>query len=109
MTFSEAEYVEYLRDERVTYAWVMQHYGGRTPVEARVGALEFYGYEPPDTPFRGLVFHDLSWHWAMLGIHGGDYWNTHPELADPPAEYDALCSEHCGSVENAWAEPRQAD
>ncbi|WP_406673847.1 hypothetical protein WBK31_35620 [Nonomuraea sp. N2-4H] len=44
----------------------------------------------PGEPYRGLVFHDEAWHWAMLGIYGERYWVAHPELADPPPEYRAL-------------------
>lgn len=90
MTWSEAEYVEYLRSERRSYAWVMQRYGNRTPENAWAEALDWYPYEPADALFRGLVFHDESWHWAMLAIHGDRYTVDHPELAAPPAEYRAL-------------------
>jgi hypothetical protein len=88
MTWTEAEYVTHLRDERRVYAWVMERYGGLTPAAAGQAALEWYPYEPTDTPIRGLVFHDEAWHWAMTAIHGHDYVVTRPELAVPPAEYD---------------------
>lgn len=90
MTWSEAEYLEYLRSERRAFAWVMRRYGGLTPAEAWKEALECYPYEPADRAYRGLVFHDEAWHWAMLTIHGDRYVVEHPELAAPPAEYDAL-------------------
>jgi hypothetical protein len=90
MSWPEEECVEYLADERRRFAWVMRRYGGMTPAQADAAALERYPYEPPDAPFRDLIFHDESWHWAMLKIHGQDYPRTHPELVHPPAEYRAL-------------------
>ncbi|GAB2995731.1 hypothetical protein GCM10023080_072510 [Streptomyces pseudoechinosporeus] len=90
MTWSEAEYCEYLQSERRGYAWVMRRHGGLTPAEAWAEALESYPYEPIDTPYRGLVFHDEAWHWAMLRIHGDRYTLERPELAEPSAEYRAL-------------------
>ena len=89
-TWSEDEYVAYLTSERRRFAWVMRRYGGLTAVQADAAALERYPYEASDTPYRGLVFHDEAWHWAMLKIHQDRYWLTHPELASPPAEYNAL-------------------
>jgi hypothetical protein len=88
--WTEDEYVAYLHGERRCFAWVMQRYGDRTPAQAEVAAQECYPYEASDVPFRGLIFHDHSWHWAMLAIHGGSYWVEHPELLDPPPEYWAL-------------------
>ncbi|GAA1968457.1 hypothetical protein [Kitasatospora viridis] len=86
----EQEYLSCLNGERQCYAWVMRHYGGRTGADAEAAALACYPYEPPGTPYRGLVFHDEAWHWAMLRIHGGDYAREHPELVIPPDEYLAL-------------------
>lgn len=68
----------------------MQRYGGLTPIRAEEAALECYPYETSDALYRGLVFHDEAWHWAMLKIHGGSYWVEHPELVQPSAEYTAL-------------------
>ncbi|MCX4966761.1 hypothetical protein OHA98_18350 [Streptomyces sp. NBC_00654] len=90
MTWSEEEYAAYLRDERRRYAWVMRRYGNLSPAESRAAAEERYAYEPADAPFRGLVFHDEAWHWAMLALHGERYWTDRPESADAPPEYDAL-------------------
>ncbi|MGH4036169.1 hypothetical protein ACQB60_45570 [Actinomycetota bacterium Odt1-20B] len=90
MTWSEAEYTEYLESERRCYAWAMRRYGDLTPAEAWQAALECYPYEPSDAPFRGLVFHDEAWHWAMLKIYGHRYARDHPELASLPAEYVLL-------------------
>ncbi|MFG3531013.1 hypothetical protein ACGF8B_30385 [Streptomyces sp. NPDC047917] len=90
MTWSETEYVECLRAERRHYAWLMQRHGELAPEDAWAAALERYPYEPSDAPFRGLIFHDEAWHWAMLAIHGDRYTVAHPELAQPSAEYRAL-------------------
>ncbi|MFG2577356.1 hypothetical protein [Streptomyces sp. NPDC048481] len=90
MTWDEAEYVDYLQSERRAYAWVMEHHGGLTPQEASQAALEHYPYEPAETSFRGLVFHDEAWHWAMLSIHGAQYTVDRPELAHPSPGYLAL-------------------
>jgi hypothetical protein len=88
--WSEAEYVGCLEAERRGYAWVMRHHGGLTPEAAWEAALLRYPYEAEGTPNRGLIFHDEAWHWAMLAIHGDRYWIDHPELLEPPAEYEAL-------------------
>lgn len=88
--WTEDEYVAYLHGERHSFAWVLQRYGGFTPTDAEAAALKRYPYETSDAPFRGLIFHDQSWHWAMLAIHGDNYPVEHPELVDPPPEYDAL-------------------
>ncbi|MER7540352.1 hypothetical protein ABTX77_37085 [Streptomyces sp. NPDC097704] len=90
MTWTEEEYVDCLEAERRGYAWVMQHHGGLPPEEAERAALECYPYEPAEDPYRGLVFHDEAWHWAMKAIHGDRYVGEHPELADPSPDYRAL-------------------
>ncbi|MFF8381763.1 hypothetical protein ACF07V_37360 [Streptomyces sp. NPDC015661] len=90
MTWNEAEYLDYLESERRCYAWVMQHHGGLTADEASGAALEHYPYEPAEVPFRGLVFHDEAWHWAMLEIHGDRYVVEHPGLVQPSPDYRAL-------------------
>ncbi len=68
----------------------MQRYGGLSAAQAQAAALERYPYEAADAPYRGMIFHDPAWHWAMLRIHGDNYTREHPELMNPPAEYDAL-------------------
>ncbi|MGW4897699.1 hypothetical protein ACWEQL_36455 [Kitasatospora sp. NPDC004240] len=93
MTRSEADYRRSLELERRGYAWVMERYGGMSPEQAEQAALDCYPYEPcepGDDLYRWLVFHEESWHWAMLAIHGHNYVVEHPELVDPPAEYRAL-------------------
>ncbi|MEV2237543.1 hypothetical protein [Micromonospora sp. NPDC049891] len=88
--WSEDEYVQCLQDERRRFAWVMQRYGGLSATQARVAATQRYPFEADDAPYRGLVFHDEAWRWAMLKIYGEGYWIQHPELVEPSAEYRAL-------------------
>jgi len=88
--WSEEEYLRYLHDERRSYAWVMRRYGGLDAARAEAAALVRYPYEPADAPYRGLVLHDEAWHWAMLDLHGAQYRASHPHLAAPSAEYQAL-------------------
>ncbi|GAA5068016.1 hypothetical protein [Nocardia callitridis] len=84
---SEDEYLETLGKERRRYAWVLERYLGKTAAAAHAEALRFYEYEPPDVANRGLVFHNDAWHWALLGLPGGSYWQTHPEWERPGDEY----------------------
>jgi hypothetical protein len=86
----EGEYLEYLRDERARYAWVLRTHGGVPAAEADEAAERRYPYEPPDAPFRGLIFHDEAWHWAMLELEGEDYTVRRPELIAPSEAYCAL-------------------
>jgi hypothetical protein len=88
--WSEDEYVQYLRDERRFYGWVMQHHGHLDAVQAETAALKRYPFEASDAPYRGLIFHDEAWHWAMRDIHGEDYPISHRHLVEPSAEYRAL-------------------
>lgn len=84
----EREYREYLAAERSLYAWCLITHGGFSPPDAKAAAEQFYVYEPPNK-YRGLVFHDYSWHWAMLQVIGPFYWLSHPELASPSSAYEA--------------------
>ncbi|WP_275461112.1 hypothetical protein [Streptomyces noursei] len=90
MTWTETEYLEILHGERRRYAWVMRRYGALADAEAGAAALRNYPYEPSDAPYRGLVFHDEAWHWAMSVIHGERYPVEHPALLQPSPEYLAL-------------------
>ncbi|WP_256107228.1 hypothetical protein [Streptomyces sp. ODS05-4] len=94
--WDETEYLAYLAAERRGYAWVMRHHGGRSAVEAGSDAVDFYPYEPAHAPFRGLVFHDEAWHWAMSAVHGDRYAEEHPGLAEPSPEYRAVVR-HAGA------------
>ena len=85
--WTEEEYLEYLNAERRSFAWCLEKYGDRSPEAAKSEAEDFYAYEASDAPFRGLVFHDLAWHWAMLRIYGDGYWRKHPDLEHPSEEY----------------------
>lgn len=90
VTWSEAEYTEYLHAERRRFAWAMQRYAALTLEQASDAAVRRYPYEPSDAPYRGLIFHEEAWRGAMLAIHGERYWVDHPELIAPPPEYEAL-------------------
>jgi hypothetical protein len=85
--WDEAEYVEHLVHARLLYAWVLCNYGAFSAEKARDAALAFYTYEAPHTKYRGLVFHDEAWHWAMLRLYGQGYWRGHPERWPPSREY----------------------
>lgn len=87
---AEEEYVRYLHAERRCFAWVMEQHGGLAPAEAEAAALAHYPYEANESQFRGLIFHDEAWHWAMVEIHGQTYTIDHPEMATPSPEYRAL-------------------
>lgn len=87
---TEEQYLSSLLGERRLFAWALEKYGGRTAEEAESAALQRYPYQQADAPFRGLIFHDGSWHRAMCVIHGDQFWKTHPELVQVPPEYRAL-------------------
>lgn len=87
---SDEDYVPYLEAERSRYAWVMRTYGEMSAEQALAAAARRYPYKPADQPYRGLIFHDEAWHWAMIDLKGELYWTRHPELAHPSAEYHAL-------------------
>lgn len=76
--WTEEEYVEHLQVERRLFEWTLVRYGNYTLADAQQEAEAFYYYEPPTDKYRGLVFHEEAWHWAMLKIHGDNYWITHP-------------------------------
>lgn len=83
----EGEYARYLDNERRLYSLALVEHGGLSPEQASREALERYPYEPPATPYRGLIFHDLAWHWAMLRLHGHMYWVSRPELQQMPEAF----------------------
>lgn len=84
---NEAKYLQCLNEERKMYAWCLTKYGDYSPEKAHQEANEFYEYEPKEDEYRGLVFHDNAWHWAMLKIYGEQYWIKHPEMANETEEY----------------------
>ncbi|MFI9556015.1 hypothetical protein [Nonomuraea endophytica] len=88
--WTEDEYVAQLRDERRRFTWVIRQHGGLVPAAAEEAALQRYPYEAEGTPYRGMIFHDEAWHWAMLKIYGDNYVVDHPELGTPSADYRAL-------------------
>ena len=86
---TEEEYVSYLRSERRLYSWCLVRFGGVLQETAEGLASAFYEYEAPDDGFRGLLFHDEAWHWAMLRVFGEGYWIDNPEREKPSVEYRA--------------------
>lgn len=86
-TWTEEEYRDYLEEERRLFALALVEFGSFSEAMANKEALKRYPYEPPETPFRGLIFHDLAWHWAMCRIHGHGYWWSQPELQTPPESF----------------------
>jgi len=84
---NEAEYTQYLADERRLFAWCLVRFGKVTPEEAERKAHDRYPYEGPTEPYRSLVFHNLSWDWAMMELFGHGYWVNRPELAGQLAQW----------------------
>ncbi|MFC4072013.1 hypothetical protein [Actinoplanes subglobosus] len=88
--WDEDEYLQCLHDARRRYAWVMRRHAGLDATRAGIAAEKRYPFEASDDPYRGIAFHDEAWHRAMLDIHGNRYWISHPDLAEPPAEYRTI-------------------
>jgi hypothetical protein len=85
----EDDYLVYLEHERHMYAWCLAQYGSRALSDAEREACDVYPYEPSDDPCRGLYFHDLAWHHAMIHLWGNCYWVDHRELERPSELYQA--------------------
>ena len=85
--WTEQEYLEILSHERHMFAWCLVTYGDALQAEADAQALLRYPYEPAEEKFRGLLFHDEAWHWAMLHLFGEGYWRSRPELESSSREY----------------------
>jgi hypothetical protein len=84
----EPTYNRHLAHERHMFAWCLTNLGGLPQDAARASALSFYPYEAPSEPYRGLVFHDQAWHWAMLRVHGEGYSLNNPGSEKPSAAYE---------------------
>ncbi|HJT98935.1 MAG TPA: hypothetical protein VJ696_11530 [Rhodanobacteraceae bacterium] len=82
----ERDYAAHLEDERRLFAWTLRRYGSWPEADALAASRLFYPYEAPGD-YRGLLFHAEAWHWAMLRLHGEQYWIAHPELEAPSQEY----------------------
>lgn len=91
----EADYLESLEHERHMYAWCLTRYSGLSPEAAAREAMSFYEYQPASYEYRGLVFHDVAWHWAMLRIRGDCYWLSDRGLETPSVEYQAESEAYC--------------
>jgi hypothetical protein len=90
VSWTESEYVAALEGERHLFAWCLERYGGISNDAAAKQALVRYPYEAADQPFRELVFHDTSWHFAMVHLNGDGYWRAHRELEQPSREYEEV-------------------
>jgi hypothetical protein len=85
----EKGYVDYLKAERHLFAWCLVVHGGVSWPDAKAQAEQFYRYEAVSEQYRGLVFHDEAWDWAMQKLFGEQYWLARPDLASPSADYRA--------------------
>jgi hypothetical protein len=83
----EPGYVAYLANERALYAWCLVRHGAYTAEAATHEATQFYTYEPPEHPYRGLIFQSEAWHYAMVKLFGAKYWLTHSDFQGPSPEY----------------------
>ena len=90
--WDEKEYAEYLDHERHMFAWCLEVYGSVSQGDAQSRAEEFYKYEPPThEPYRGSIFHDEAFHYAMMKIFGDMYWKKRQasEMESALARYRA--------------------
>ena len=85
--WSEEEYTEYLAYERHMFAWCLVIHGNISWPDALLQAEQRYPYESAREPYRGMIFHDEAWHYAMLRLFGDQYWLDRPELGSPSDEY----------------------
>jgi hypothetical protein len=69
------------------YAWCLVIHASMDPGGADREALERYPFQAESDPYRGLIFHDEAWHWAMLRLHGEQYWVKSPHLQTASAAY----------------------
>ena len=83
----DEKYIAALDEERRLFAWCLITYGGISAEQANKIAEERYEYEPPEDRYRGMIFHDTAWHWAMIYLFGERYWEARPEFAEPSQEY----------------------
>ncbi|ROU09346.1 hypothetical protein [Lysobacter enzymogenes] len=90
------DYSREIEDARFLFAWCLIRYGQVSQAQAHAQAREFYPDQAPGREYeRALLFHDESWHWAMLRIVGDAYWIHRPELAEAPPEYYAEDHARC--------------
>lgn len=85
---TETEYVETLKLERHLYKWCLSGIGKMSEQDAEMHANNFYKYEDDTNIYRDLVFHDTSWHWAMLKILGDHYWVKYPNYKAQSEDYN---------------------
>jgi hypothetical protein len=92
----EIEYREYLERERRLFAWCLVRFGGIDPETAGQKALERYPYEIPGTPYRGMIFHELSFDWAIDALFGKHYNVVRPELMPTIEQWREEFERHAG-------------
>ena len=83
----EAEYMAALTHERHMFAWCLLTVGNASGSEAQSRAELRYPYESATKPYRGIIFHDLAWHYAMSELFGLGYHKARPELGRPSDAY----------------------
>ncbi len=80
-------YSEQIRIEKHMYKWCLIKYGSLNHELADKQANDFYNFESEDNEYKYIVFHEEAWHWAMIKIHGENYWIVDPSLKSIPSEY----------------------
>ena len=84
---SEDEYLAQLNQQKHMYYWCLINVGSFSLNKAKNEAEKLYKYEHQTEGYRWLIFHDDAWHWAMLKIHGEQYWLKDPNLENESKEY----------------------
>lgn len=86
--WDEVDYQRLLNEERHLFAWCLVHLGKVETSLAATLAERRYPFERKGKPYRGLIFHDPAWHYAMIALYGDMYWKAHPELERMSPEYN---------------------
>lgn len=86
--WDETDYCKTLEHGRKMYAWCLVQLNGIDAAEAKARAEKRYPYQAPGTPYRGIIFHEDSFHIAMLDTHGNCYWVNKPELLEHKRAFD---------------------
>lgn len=74
----------------------VKKYGDKTDNEAReIVDNSFIVNEPPKNIMAlRLLDHESEYHWAMILLHGEEYWQKIPNSYPPPDEYFAWCYQY---------------
>ena len=95
--YSDDEYAAILAQERHMYAWTLETFGGYARADADARALWCYPSDPVEQNGHGLLFNDRAWHWAMIELHGSNFWTSKPKLLHAPAAYFEEESRFCAA------------